>query len=133
MAKQYNSGENIPQIYIKENFIVTWDGVEYRCVLDENGRLGDTSGSFTDYPFMIAFNYGSAGYTVETGSEASTHTFKIERVKHDRIPSDYLGYIYDTSDATGTPLTLVDALNLIADAASTGIVFSEVPIEPPPK
>lgn len=60
-------------------YIVTFDGVEYECELDANGRLGDRN--FVNYPFSIIPGMEGGNHNLYTENEG-TYSVKIEGINY---------------------------------------------------
>lgn len=108
-------------------FIVTWDNVEYTCMLEHSGAdwtLGDVE--LIDYPFYILWN-GEDDFMNVNGastSEPVTHTFKVEFLAAGAGSISSLPLLYESSN--NTIYSLADALNRICSAAG----ISDLHFEP---
>lgn len=94
--------------------IVTWDNVEYTCMLENSGAswtVGDAE--FSDYPFFIEWN-GEDDFMNVRGASTSapvTHTFKVEFLAVGAGSISSLPLLYESNN--NAIYSLANALNRI--------------------
>ena len=126
MYKTSNSFSTAIAPVAGETYLVTWDGETYEEAATADGDsivLAVTNPDTGDDIFSFVFTSDGNHYNVDvwTASEAATHSFKIEKLTEAGMALSMLPHIY----VDNMRLSIVEALNMIAQAAGVGITFSE--------
>lgn len=80
-------------LVVNEEYIVTFDGIEYTCVCNASSHswkeLGDSN--FLQYPFNIYLqDVEGYAFAINTSLTGSAHTFKIEQRRPAPLSAEYL-------------------------------------------
>ena len=106
-------------------YLVTWDGMTYEEVAATEGEsivLAVMNPDTGDNRFTFVFSPDGGYYNVDirTSSDAASHSFKIEKLTEEGMDISMLPHVY----VDNMRLSIVDALNMISQAAGAGIMFS---------
>jgi len=75
--------QNDFQLIYGDTYIVTYNGVKYKCVADKDYEciwIGGHNGDFSEYPFRIAYFFNEE-YTLLFAETQGTYTVKIEHLE----------------------------------------------------